>query len=66
MVKAYLKALLRLQGDMSDLEFCEKTGVSRTQLWRIKTGKSSVGADFIAKILKYYPEETFESLFFIV
>ena len=57
--------MFQLQGDMSDSAFARTLGVSRTQLWRIRSGKSSPGADFIAKFKMAYPNEPLEDYFFM-
>lgn len=41
-----------------------KIGVDKTMLWRIKTGRSNPGVEFIAKFLKAFPEMKFEDVFF--
>ena len=58
--------LYRLQGQDTDKSFSEKLGISRSQLWRIKTGKSYPGIDFIEKFLRCYPEEPFGEYFFVL
>jgi DNA-binding Xre family transcriptional regulator len=40
-------------------------GVSTSQLYRIASGKSKVGADFIARILSANPDKKFEDYFFV-
>jgi hypothetical protein len=54
---------------MTDQEFAEFIGVSRSQLWRAKrppTDKRfSLGLDFIAKVLASFPSRTFEDIFFL-
>jgi hypothetical protein len=41
------------------------TGMSYTQIYRIRTGKCKVGTDFIASILAKNPHKNFEDLFFV-
>lgn len=53
-----------LQGDMTDIDMACKLGVSRTQLWRIKNKKSSVGEKFIAAFMRQYPNLKVEDYFF--
>jgi hypothetical protein len=54
---------------MTDQEFAEYVGVSRSQLWRAKlppTDKRfSLGQDFIAKVLAAFPSHVFEDIFFL-
>ncbi len=57
--------LYELQGDMNETEMARKLGVSRSQLWRIKTKHSAVGTEFIAKFKKAYPEESIDDIFFV-
>ena len=40
MIRMNVKAFLELQGDISDAAFARKMGISRSQLWRIRTEKS--------------------------
>ena len=42
------------------------TGISSSQIYRIRKGKSKVGADFIAALLKADPSRKFENYFMIV
>jgi len=51
MIRINEKAFLELQGDISDAAFARKMGISRSQLWRIRTEKSAVGGDFIEKFM---------------
>lgn len=37
MIRMNVNAFLKLQGDISDAAFARKLGVSRSQLWRIRT-----------------------------
>lgn len=54
---------------LTDQEFAEFIGVSRSQLWRAKLPPSdrrfSLGQDFIAKVLNAFADHTFEELFFL-
>jgi DNA-binding Xre family transcriptional regulator len=63
-IKLNATALWELQGQTSETEYAEKLGVSRTQLWRVKTGKP-VGQKFIAKFKTLYPEKKIEDYFII-
>ena len=51
MIRMNVKAFLELQGNISDAAFARKLGISRSQLWRIRTEKSAVGGDFIEKFM---------------
>lgn len=59
------KAFLQLQGNISDAAFARKLGVSRSQLWRIRTKKSAVGGDFIEKFMISYPDLSVNEYFFV-
>ncbi len=65
MIRMDMKASLELQGDVSDAEFARRLGVSRTQLWRIRQGKSAVGGEFIEKFMRCYPEKSVNDYFFV-
>lgn len=56
--------LYKLQGDMTDTQFAKELGVSRTQLWRVRNGHSTVGAEFLTKFKKRYPNENIDEYFF--
>lgn len=72
-MKVLLKSgvLDQLQKDlnMTDQEFSDYIGVSRSQLWRAKLPANdkrfSLGQDFIAKTLNAFQELTFEQIFFL-
>lgn len=53
----------KLQGNMTDIDMARKLEISRTQLWRIKNKKTSVGQKFIAAFMRAYPEEKIEDFF---
>ena len=53
----------KLQGDMSDTDFAKKIGISRSQLWRIRNGRSSVGGEFIEKFMAAFPDEKIDDIF---
>ena len=65
MIRIRLKAFRDLQGDSSDTAFAKKLGISRSQWWRICTGKSSVGGDFIEKFMLSFPNESLNDYFFV-
>lgn len=65
MIRLNEKAFLELQGNVSDAAFARKLGVSRSQLWRIRRGKSAVGADFIEKFMLTYSEKSVNDYFFV-
>ena len=66
MIRMNVKAFLELQGDISDAAFARKMGISRSQLWRIRTEKSAVGGDFIEKFMLCFPEKSVNDYFFAV
>lgn len=57
--------LYELQGNLSETEMAKKLGISRSQLWRIKTKKCSVGNEFIARFKKCFPNESMDDIFFV-
>jgi len=65
MIRINEKAFLELQGDISDAAFARKMGISRSQLWRIRTEKSAVGGDFIEKFMLCFPEKSVNDYFFV-
>lgn len=64
MIHMNVKAFLELQGGISDASFARKLGISRSQLWRIRTEKSAVGGHFIEKFMLSYPEKSISDYFF--
>lgn len=64
MIRMNVKAFLELQGNISDAAFARKLGISRSQLWRIRTEKSAVGGDFIEKFMLCYPDKPLNDYFF--
>lgn len=54
---------------MTDQEFSDHIGISRSQLWRVKMDpkdkRFSLGKDLISKLLIAFPSYTFEDLFFL-
>ncbi len=65
MIRIREEKFWELQGEQTDEAFSKKLGVSRTQLWRIKTGKASVGAGFLERFMGCYPELPLNDYFFI-
>lgn len=64
MLELDVKKFNELQGNITDIEMARKLKVSRTQLWRIKNKKSSVGEKFIAAFMETYPSLKIEDYFF--
>lgn len=60
---------LQKELEMTDQEFADYIGISRSQLWRAKRSprdkRFSLGQDFIAKTLGRFPEHAFEDIFFL-
>lgn len=56
--------MFKLQGDLSDTDFAKKLGISRTHLWRVRTGNSKVGAKFLSKFKAAFPDKSIEDYFF--
>ena len=65
MIRMNVKAVQELQGDISDAAFARKLGVSRSQLWRIRTEKSAVGEDFIERFMLCFPDKSVNDYFFV-
>lgn len=65
MLRLNLSAFYRLQGELNETEMSRKLGISRSQLWRIKTKSSAVGELFISNFKKAYPNEALDDCFFI-
>lgn len=57
--------LYELQGEMTETQMAAKLGISRSQLWRIKTKQSSVGPEFLEKFKKCYPKKKIDDYFFV-
>lgn len=72
-MKVLLKkdVLNKIQEDlkMTDQEFADYIGVSRSQLWRAnmspKDKRFSLGNEFVASVLSTFQEKKFEDLFFL-
>ncbi|MDU4696418.1 MAG: hypothetical protein E6Y08_11420 [Paenibacillus sp.] len=60
---------LQKEKNMTDQEFADYLGTSRSSLWRAKLPlgdeRFSCGQDVMAKILMMFPEKKFEDLFFL-
>lgn len=56
--------MYQLQGGMTDTAFAKKLGISRSQLWRVRTGKSSAGPEFLTKFKSAFPTESIDDYFF--
>lgn len=65
MFSVNVERIYQLQGDMTDVDFAKKIGVSRTQLWRVKNNRSNVGAEFLYKFKECYPNESIDAIFFV-
>ena len=65
------EVLERLQQDlrMTDQEFADTIGISRSSLWRAKLptedNRFSLGQDVIIKVLHRFPNLTFDDVFFL-
>lgn len=55
--------LIELQENMNDTDFAKLLNISRSQLWRYKTGKSKVGEVFICKFKQAFPDKQIEIFF---
>lgn len=64
MIRMNVEAFYKLQGDMSDSAFARKLGISRSQLFRVRKGESSVGESFIEKFMICYPDKLLNDYFF--
>lgn len=65
MIRLNLDNFYKLQGELSETEISNKLGISRSQLWRVKTSNSAVGESFIAKFKAAYPDEPMDNYFFV-
>ncbi len=54
-----------LQGELSNKAFAEALGLDYTHLWRVKSGRTNPGEDFIAKVLNAFPRKKFDDLFYL-
>lgn len=67
MIRLKRDALEKLQSEMqwNDTALAEHMGINRVQIWRVKEGHNEPGRDFIAGILKAFPNVSFEDIFFL-
>lgn len=69
LLKTDILDALQKELGMTDQEFADYIGISRSQLWRAKMPprdkRFSLGQDFIAKTLSRFPQHTFEDIFFL-
>lgn len=63
-IKLNIERFNKLQGNMTDVDMSKKLSISRTQLWRVKNKKTSVGQKFIAAFMRTYPNEKLDDYFF--
>lgn len=54
-----------LQGELSNKAFAEALGLDYSHLWRVKTGRTNPGEDFIAKVLNAFPRKKFDDMFYL-
>jgi len=64
MIKVNEEAFAELQGSVNDSQFAKRLGISRSQYWRIRHGRSGVGVDFIEGFMKCFPNLTVNDYFF--
>lgn len=57
--------LRELQGDMPAKAFADSLGISRSQLWRILSGKTSAGEGFIEKFMRRFPDKSVNDYFYV-
>lgn len=67
-VKLNTEAFSKLTEGISDIELSKMMGISTTQLWRVRLPDddprhNDPGIDFVAGILRAFPDKTFEDLF---
>ena len=60
----YIQSLVFKNG-WSESQFAMKLGVSRSMVNRFFNGKRSGGAKFIGGLMKVFPDEPMEKLFFL-
>jgi len=65
MIRLKLSNFSKLQGAKTETEISKIIGISRSQLWRIKKKKSQVGQEFITKFFKAFPNQCFDTYFFV-
>lgn len=63
LIELNIEKFNELQGNMTDVDMAKRLNISRTQLWRIKNKKTSVGEKFIAAFMKEFPNEKIEDYF---
>lgn len=54
-----------LRGDMPATAFADSLGISRSQLWRILSGKTSAGERFIEKFMRRFPDKSVNDFFYV-
>jgi hypothetical protein len=69
-VKLKVEVFNKLTEGMTDIEISRLTGVSTTQLWRLRlpendSRRSDPGTDFISGTLRAFPFKKFEDIFFL-
>ena len=64
-IRLNMSNFIKLQGDLTESQMAQKLSISRSHLWRIKKGNSSVGQGLIIKFKLTYPDEELDDYFFI-
>jgi DNA-binding XRE family transcriptional regulator len=66
-IRVKIKVLNNIQErlKLNNSQMAQRIGVDKTMLWRVKTGRSNPGTEFIAKFLLAFPEVKFEDIFSI-
>lgn len=64
-IRADILEKMRKEKSLSNQALAAIIGIDKTMLWRIKTGRSSPGQEFIAKFLTAFPNMKFEDIFFL-
>lgn len=67
MIKLKREALEKRQAEnnWNDTVLAEKIGVNRTQVWRVKEGRNEPGREFIAGVLRAFPDASFDEFFHV-
>ena len=66
MLRLSKNKFLELQGSRTEQEMASLLGISRTQLWRLKTGANEVGSKFLSNFKSCFPDEPLDAYFLIV
>lgn len=60
------EALKSAHGITSDQELAEKIGVNKATLYRVREGKTTPSAEFLARVVSAFPQASLDHLFTLV